>query len=107
MGRWTQYDEDSYRLPEGMRRVGYDADSGRYYFSDVRGGAWEGQPHAYYGEMRRVSNSSTATTTTTTSMATESSDGAEGKSRRWNGFALLLARWGTLRRGRRTKEGSE
>ncbi|KAI0066594.1 hypothetical protein BV25DRAFT_1406935 [Artomyces pyxidatus] len=54
MGRWTQYDEDDYRLPEGMKRVGYDADSGKYFFRDQDGSLWEGA--AEYGEMKRVSD---------------------------------------------------
>ncbi|KZV62014.1 carbohydrate-binding module family 50 protein [Peniophora sp. CONT] len=53
MGRWTQMDEDEYRLPAGMKRVGYDADTGRYYFSG--GGAlWEGAQGAEFSEMRKV-----------------------------------------------------
>ncbi|OBZ65177.1 hypothetical protein A0H81_14825 [Grifola frondosa] len=56
MGRWTQYDEDDYRLPEGMKRVGYDADTGKYYFRDQDGSLWEGPEGAQYGEMKRVSD---------------------------------------------------
>ncbi|KAF8586974.1 carbohydrate-binding module family 50 protein [Ramaria rubella] len=48
MGRWTQYDEDDYRLPEGTKRVGYDADTQRYTFQ--RGNElWLGEPGAEYG----------------------------------------------------------
>ncbi|KAI0352277.1 hypothetical protein OH77DRAFT_812219 [Trametes cingulata] len=54
MGRWTQYDEDSYRLPEGMKRVGYDSDTGRYQFRAQDGSLWEGPQGAQFGEMRRV-----------------------------------------------------
>ncbi|KAJ7915566.1 hypothetical protein B0H13DRAFT_2000241 [Mycena leptocephala] len=50
MGRWTQYDEDSYRLPEGMVRTGYDADTGCYTFSD-RTGTYTGLPGSQYGPM--------------------------------------------------------
>ena len=67
MGRWTQYDEvgttyslqtllvsdyslqDSYRLPEGMRRTGYDADTGRYSFQDTLGINYQGAPYSRYG----------------------------------------------------------
>lgn len=49
MGRWTQYDEDSYRLPDGVRRTGYDAESGRYRFQDDVGTTYQGAPHARYG----------------------------------------------------------
>jgi len=54
MGRWTQYDEDDYRLPEGMKRIGYDADSGRYYFRDSDGSFWQGGAGASFGEMTKV-----------------------------------------------------
>ncbi|KAF8971791.1 hypothetical protein BDZ97DRAFT_1785146 [Flammula alnicola] len=56
MGRWTQYDEDDYRLPEGMKRIGYDADSGRYYFRDSDGSLWVGPQGAQFGEMTRVNS---------------------------------------------------
>jgi hypothetical protein len=71
MGRWSQYDEvrilsffdpfrydyqclqDDYRLPEGFKRVGYDADSGKYVFRDKEGQLWEGQEGERFGEMTR------------------------------------------------------
>lgn len=70
MGRWTQYDEvsskysrpfqpsltdvqDEYRLPEGMKRTGYDADTGRYYFQDKHGAIWQGAEGAEFSEMTR------------------------------------------------------
>jgi len=56
MGRWTQYDEDDYRLPEGMKRIGYDADSGRYYFRNSDRTIWEGGIGAEFGEMTKVSS---------------------------------------------------
>jgi len=59
MGRWTQYDEDEYRLPEGMKRIGYDADTGRYYFRDRNGTVWEGAEGAEFSEMKQVSTGST------------------------------------------------
>lgn len=45
--------QDSYRLPEGMKRVGYDSDTGRYYFRDRDGSLWEGPEGAQYGQMTR------------------------------------------------------
>ncbi|KAH9854421.1 hypothetical protein C2E23DRAFT_818674 [Lenzites betulinus] len=60
MGRWTQYDEDSHRLPEGMKRVGYDSDTGRYQFRDADGSLWEGPQGAEFGEMRRVGSAPVA-----------------------------------------------
>jgi len=79
MGRWSQYDEDDYRLPEGIKRVGYDADSGKYFFRD-EGQLWEGQEGTQFGEMTRVSVTTAAT----------QSDGndVENGPRREDGFAL-------------------
>ncbi|KAK2462859.1 hypothetical protein APHAL10511_005057 [Amanita phalloides] len=57
MGRWTQYDEDEYNLPEGMKRIGYDADTQCYYFKDKDGSIWRGTAGAKYSEMTRVSSS--------------------------------------------------
>ncbi|KAI0271438.1 hypothetical protein BC834DRAFT_442492 [Gloeopeniophorella convolvens] len=53
MGRWSQYDEDDYRLPDGMKRVGYDADSGKYLYRNKGGSLWEGQEGAQFGELTR------------------------------------------------------
>jgi len=36
-----------------MKRVGYDADSGKYFFRDHEGHLWEGQEGAQFGEMTR------------------------------------------------------
>jgi len=58
MSRWSQYDEDDYRLPEGMRRVGYDADTQVYTYQDEDGQYWEGEPGNRYGEMHRISDPS-------------------------------------------------
>lgn len=57
MGRWTQYDEDSYRLPEGVTRVGYDADTQKYTFVDHHGQMYEGAPRAEYGHLAPISSS--------------------------------------------------
>jgi hypothetical protein len=45
--------QDDYRLPEGMTRIGYDSDTGRYRFRDKDGSIWEGAEGAEYGEMRK------------------------------------------------------
>ncbi|KAG1747650.1 hypothetical protein EDB19DRAFT_2037012 [Suillus lakei] len=55
MGRWTQYDEDDYRLPEDVKRVGYDADSGRYYFRDREGLMYKGPKGSRFGQLTLVS----------------------------------------------------
>lgn len=36
-----------------MKRVGYDADSGKYFFRDEEGYLWEGKEGAHFGEMTR------------------------------------------------------
>jgi len=54
MGRWTQYEEDEHRLPEGMIRIGYDSDTGRYHFQDRDGIVWQGAEGAEFSEMTRV-----------------------------------------------------
>ncbi|KAF2671454.1 hypothetical protein BT63DRAFT_423656 [Microthyrium microscopicum] len=53
MGRWSRYlDDDNDRLPEGMRRIGYDADAEKYTFEDRDGSIWSGAAGATYGELR-------------------------------------------------------
>ena len=54
MGRWSYLDSDEERLPEGMTRVGYDADEGVYYFRDTDGSQWKGVPGRRYGPMHRI-----------------------------------------------------
>ncbi|KAF4579551.1 hypothetical protein EYR36_001369 [Pleurotus pulmonarius] len=55
MGRWTQYDEDSYRLPPGVKRTAYDADTGVYTYRDGNGQIYTGAPHQRYGTLRPIS----------------------------------------------------
>ncbi|KAJ2986879.1 hypothetical protein NUW58_g4822 [Xylaria curta] len=56
MARWSEYDTDEERLPEGMQRIGYDADTQVYTFRDAEGGIWESAPGNRYGQLRRVAN---------------------------------------------------
>ncbi|KIM82305.1 carbohydrate-binding module family 50 protein [Piloderma croceum F 1598] len=92
MGRWTQYDEDDYRLPEGMKRVGYDSDSGRYYFRDGAGVVYEGGQGAEFGEMTRVSGAPVA-------IPEESSDDdLEAAPSRADGYKPLATESGTTSR---------
>ncbi|KAI5926502.1 hypothetical protein F4810DRAFT_541605 [Camillea tinctor] len=56
MGRWSQYDTDEERLPEGMQRIGYDADSQIYTFRDADGSIWESAPGNRYGHLHKVSD---------------------------------------------------
>ncbi|KIJ61009.1 hypothetical protein HYDPIDRAFT_31709 [Hydnomerulius pinastri MD-312] len=55
MGRFSQFDEDSYRLPEGVKRIAYDADTQRYSFRDRSGQLYQGAPGEVYGELKPVS----------------------------------------------------
>ncbi|KAI2613265.1 carbohydrate-binding module family 50 protein [Hypoxylon sp. NC1633] len=54
MSRWSQYDTDEERLPEGMQRIGYDADTQTYTFRDADGSIWESAPGNQYGQLHRV-----------------------------------------------------
>ncbi|KAI1144275.1 carbohydrate-binding module family 50 protein [Hypoxylon sp. FL0543] len=54
MSRWSQYDTDEERLPEGMQRIGYDADAQTYTFRDADGSIWESAPGNRYGGLHRV-----------------------------------------------------
>ncbi|KAF5313487.1 hypothetical protein D9611_008638 [Ephemerocybe angulata] len=54
--RWTQEDEDPARLPEGVKRVGYDTDTARYTFLDRKGTIYKGEPGSEYGHITPVPN---------------------------------------------------
>ncbi|KAH7161718.1 peptidoglycan-binding LysM [Dactylonectria macrodidyma] len=56
MSRFSQYDTDEERLPEGMSRVGYDADTQVYTFRDSDGSYWESAPGCQYGHLTKVSD---------------------------------------------------
>jgi len=56
MGRWAYYDTDSERLPAGMERIGYDADTQEYTYRDSDGSIWRGASGARYGSLTKVSN---------------------------------------------------
>ncbi|GLB42117.1 hypothetical protein LshimejAT787_1101320 [Lyophyllum shimeji] len=56
MGRWTQFEEDAYRLPEGMKRTAYDADTKMYTFRDRNGTLYRGAPGEDYGTLTPVSD---------------------------------------------------
>ncbi|KAK7923417.1 LysM domain-containing protein [Apiospora marii] len=61
MGRWSQYDTDEERLPEGMVRIGYDADDQTYTFRDTNDGSiWESAPGSQYGRLTRISGPSSS-----------------------------------------------
>lgn len=56
MSRFSRYDTDEERLPSGMTRVGYDADTQVYTFQDSDGSLWESAPGCQYGQLTRVSS---------------------------------------------------
>ncbi|KAK4099028.1 hypothetical protein N658DRAFT_498841 [Parathielavia hyrcaniae] len=56
MGKWSDLDGDDHRLPEGMTRVGYDADTQVYTYRDSDGSHWEGAPGSRYGRLHRVTS---------------------------------------------------
>lgn len=51
MSRFSHYDTDEERLPSGMERIGYDADTQTYTYRDARGKIYEGAPGAEYGHL--------------------------------------------------------
>ncbi|CAA7266145.1 unnamed protein product [Cyclocybe aegerita] len=56
--QWTQHEEDSYRLPEGFKRISYDADTRRYTFVDTNTGVhYQGEPDVEYGRLTPLSSS--------------------------------------------------
>ena len=46
-------EQDDYRLPAGMERVGYDADTQRYTFKDQRGQYWTSPAGSEFGELTK------------------------------------------------------
>ncbi|KAJ5042980.1 uncharacterized protein L3040_004369 [Drepanopeziza brunnea f. sp. 'multigermtubi'] len=55
--RWSEQDSDEARLPAGMRRVGYDADTQIYSYEDSDGSYWKGEPGSRYGTLHPCGNS--------------------------------------------------
>lgn len=52
MSRRSRYDEDVQRLPEGMKRVGYNSNTQRYTFQDQNEGSfWEGPEGSRFGRL--------------------------------------------------------
>lgn len=54
MSRFSRYDTDEERLPEGMTRVAYDADTQVYTFQDADGSYWESAPGNQFGQLTKV-----------------------------------------------------
>jgi len=85
MGRWSRYDEDDHRLPEGMKRIGYDSDTGRYYFRDSDGSFWQGPQGGQFGELTKVDE-----VPETIWSANESGDDVEASPRGRNDYELVF-----------------
>ncbi|KAJ7166509.1 hypothetical protein C8R43DRAFT_877854 [Mycena crocata] len=85
MGRWTQYDEDSYRLPAGMERIGYDSDTQRYLFRSGDGSVWQGAQGAQFSEMTRISDGGA----NTSSSSYPQEEDIEAAPRRSDGYQAL------------------
>ncbi|KAK7941292.1 peptidoglycan-binding LysM domain protein [Apiospora aurea] len=76
MGRWSQYETDEERLPEGMVRIGYDADDQTYTFKDTSDGSiWESAPGSQYGRLTRISGPSSSASPPTSRPNESYSDG--------------------------------
>ncbi|KAK0229776.1 hypothetical protein EDD85DRAFT_972291 [Armillaria nabsnona] len=54
MPRCSQYAEDSSRIPEGFRRIGYDADAMQYTFTDKHGNLYRSAPGEESGTVTPV-----------------------------------------------------
>lgn len=52
--RYAELDTDEEHLPEGMVRIGYDADTQVYTFRSADGSLWEGPPGSRYGHLTKV-----------------------------------------------------
>ncbi|KAF5345303.1 hypothetical protein D9758_008455 [Tetrapyrgos nigripes] len=55
MGRWDQYEQDDFRLPDGFQRIGYDGDTQESVFQDREGNIYRSSPGVPYGPLRQVS----------------------------------------------------
>lgn len=51
--RWSSYDTDAYRLPSGITRIGYDADSQKYLFRDSSGQEYTSSSGSAYGKLEK------------------------------------------------------
>jgi hypothetical protein len=59
MSRRSRYDEDARRLPEGMKRVGYNANTQRYTFQDQKDRTfWEGPEGSRFGKLTQSTSKS-------------------------------------------------
>ncbi|KAF9045533.1 hypothetical protein BJ165DRAFT_1528389 [Panaeolus papilionaceus] len=71
--RWTQDQDDSTRLPDGFKRVAYDADTQQYTFKDRNGQLYKGEPGADYGTLTPIGPLSSLEQTRPSAFATSHS----------------------------------
>ncbi|KAJ4496204.1 hypothetical protein C8J55DRAFT_496059 [Lentinula edodes] len=60
MSRFTQYSEDSTRLPVGLQRIAYDADTQQYTFRDENGRLYYSASGESYGHLTTVGSAARA-----------------------------------------------
>ncbi|KAF8186381.1 hypothetical protein BJ912DRAFT_971585 [Pholiota molesta] len=75
--RWTQEQEDAYRLPEGFKRIGYDADTRRYLFRDKHGVLYHSEPEMEYGTLTPMAPTNSAIESARPSAFSPSSSGSD------------------------------
>lgn len=89
--------DDDERLPEGMRRVGYDADTQVYTFQDSDGSYWEGAPGCEYGHLTRVGQGQVEDADDTQPFLPDDGAGAEERRRRhWRHEMMPLLNFGLI-----------
>ncbi|KAH7174523.1 uncharacterized protein B0J16DRAFT_375363 [Fusarium flagelliforme] len=60
MPRVTHFDDDHGRLPEGLKKCGYDAETNRHYYRDKEGRYFQSAPGNKYGRLDEVVDNSPA-----------------------------------------------
>ncbi|KAJ7696819.1 hypothetical protein B0H17DRAFT_1053169 [Mycena rosella] len=70
-----------------MERIGYDSDTGRYYFRDQSGSVWQGAEGAEFSEMTRVSSGAGADASSSSSYPPD--EDIEAGPRRSDGYQAL------------------
>lgn len=58
--KWRVDGDDDDRLPEGVKRTGYDADTQTYTYESVRGEQYQGRAGERYGELTRTGTAAAA-----------------------------------------------
>lgn len=93
MARWSEYDTDEERLPTGMQRIGYDADTQVYTFRDADGVIWESAPGQRYGQLRRLAADDDGDSSPTQPLTYAAPDGGSGQQASWRQEMMPLLNW--------------